>query len=228
MLSKCILSFVLLAFTLVLPAQQTEVDADAATDPIAAIKGLRSGTLIIRLPSNRRKMAALKEALNNDDNTDRRKKWLEKELEATREATKSFNNNMYRAFREAYHFSAIRFTYDYFTPELKAGDFKGHLLNEELVPDPAIGLDKKPAFILSFGRTQKDFSDGVEAMVILSRQLKSPPPPFPYYQRLNDFQAFWGNLFPRPDQEIFDALRLVGKLDKKLYKYYNRNVLATD
>jgi|AntRauTorckE5430_2_1112549.scaffolds.fasta_scaffold04946_5 hypothetical protein len=226
MLSRMTLLFALLAFGIALPAQDTQ--ADSNDTPTEAIKDLRGGTLIIRLPSNQRKMTALQDALENDDNAERREKWLQKELQATREETKVFNNNMYQAIREAYNFSDIRFTYDYFTPELKAGQFRGHLLNADLKPDTSIALDRKPVFILSFGRTSKDYSDGVEAMVILGEQLKSPPPPFPYYQRLNDFQAFWGNIFPRSDQELFDALRLVGKLNKKLYKFYNRNVNAAD
>lgn len=209
-----------------LPAQDAE--ADSVRGPVAAIKDLRAGTLLVRLPSNQRKITALQDALENDDNSERRATWLQKELKATREGTSTFNNNMYRAFQEAYDFSEMLFTYDYFTPELKAGRFRGHLLNAGLQPDSSITLDKQPVFILSFGRTSKDYSDGVEAMVILGSGLKSPPPPFPYYQRLNDLQAFWGNLFPRPDQELFDAMRLVGKLNKKLYKFYNRNVQATD
>ncbi|MEQ8703892.1 MAG: hypothetical protein RIC19_08220 [Phaeodactylibacter sp.] len=226
MLSRLLLFFALLTFSFVLPAQDTQ--ADAASDPVTAIKNLRSGTLIIRLPSNRRKITALRDALENDQNNVQRQKWLEKELQATHEQTQTFNNNMYRAFQESYDFSDIRYTYDYFTPELKAGQFTGHFLNADLEPDEGISLGKKPVFILSFGRTNKDFSDGVEAMVVLGEQLKSPPPPFPYYQRLNDFQAFWGNLFPRDDQNEWDALRLVGKLNGKLYKFYNRNVSATD
>lgn len=226
MLYRLTLLFALLALGTTLSAQDGMPAAVSA--PVAAIQDLRTGTLIIRLPSNQRKIAALQDALEHGDNTDRRTRWLVKELAATQEETRIFNNNMFRAYRESYSFSDVRFTYDYFTPELKAGNFKGHLLNEDLEPDAAIDLEKKPVFILSFGRTSKDYSDGVEAMVILGRQLKSPPPPFPYYQRLNDFQKFWGSIFPREDQDEYDALRLVGKLNEKLYKFYNENRQVTD
>lgn len=226
MLSRLAILCFLLTIGLKLTAQDKLVGS--VSEPVSAIKELRKGTLIVRLPSNQRKMKALKEALEKDDNSSQREKWLQRELEATQEETQTFNNTMFRAFGEAYDFSAVQFTYDYLTPELKAGNFQGNLLNEELEPSSAIALEKSPAFILSFGRTNKDYSDGVEAMVILGEQLKSPPPPFPYYQRLNDLQAFWGNIFPRSDQELFDAMRLVGKLNKKLHKFYNRNVGATD
>lgn len=197
-------------------------------DPVAAIKALREGTLIVRLPSGQRKMAALEEALEKEEKGSSRAEWLRKELESTRLETQSFNENMYGAFREIYDFSDLRFTYDYATPELKAGRFKGHLLNEDLKPSADIGVENLPVFILSFGRTNKEYSDGVEAMVILGEQLKSPPPPFPYYQRLNDFKAFWGSIFPRPDQEEYDALRLVGKLNEKLEKFYNKNTAGAN
>lgn len=197
-------------------------------DPVAAIKALREGTLLVRLPSSQRKIAALEESLAKEETGTARAKWLRKELEATRSETQSFNENMHQAFREAYGFSDLRFTYDYATPELKAGRFKGNLLDEDLEPSAEVEMGELPVFILSFGRTSKEYSDGVEAMVILGEQLKSPPPPFPYYQRLNDFKAFWGSIFPRPDQEIYDALRLVGKLNEKLEKFYNKNTAGAN
>ena len=226
MLSRSMLFLVLMILSTVISAQDTE--ANSRRSPVTDIKDLRGGTLLIRLPSNQRKMTALQEAIDKNKSADGQSKWLKKELEATRSETESFNKNMFLAFQESYTFSEIRFTYDYFTPELKAGNFKCHLLNENLEPDASLTIPNKPVYILSFGRTNKEYSDGVEAMVVMNGELKSPPPPFPYYQRLNDFQAFWGNLFPRPDQEIYDANRLVSKFNKKLFKFYNRNVSATD
>ena len=113
-------------------------------------------------------MTALQEAIAKNKSAAGQSKWLKKELEATRSETESFNKNMFLAFQESYTFSEIRFTYDYFTPELKAGNFKGHLLNENLEPDASLTIPNKPVYILSFGRTNKEYSDGVEAMVVMN------------------------------------------------------------
>ena len=78
MLSRLTLLLALMAFGIVSYAQDTT--AVPVSTPVAAIKDLRSGTLIIRLPSNQRKMTALQDALENDDNTNQRAKWLEKEV----------------------------------------------------------------------------------------------------------------------------------------------------
>lgn len=61
-------------------------------------------------------------------------------------------------------------------------------------------------------------------MVILGEGLKSFFLFFLYYQCLNDFQKFWGSIFLWEDQDEFDVLCFVGKLNEKLYKYFYWNV----
>ncbi|TXB61662.1 hypothetical protein [Phaeodactylibacter luteus] len=199
-----------------------EAGSTPSPGPGQAIRELKAGTLIVRLPSNRRKMEALRSELEKEEEGTVRHKWLAKELATTKEETDTFNLYMYRAFQEAYDFSAVQFTYDYFTPQLKTGDLAGALLNEQLQPDNRIAPPDGPYYLLRFGQTQKDYSDGIEAMVVMTPDLKNMAPPFPYYQRLNDFTAFIGSIFPRDDQKLFDALRLVGKLNARLKKFYNQ------
>jgi hypothetical protein len=203
-----------------LPAQQAAYELHR--NPKAAIIALKQGTLVVRLPSNQRKIKALEASLDKAEPNTSRARWLEKELAYTRESTLEFNTNMVKALNEAYTFSGLRFTYDYFTPQIKTGQWEGIFLNEDLEVDPSIGPGEGQPFLLTFGRTQKEASDGIEAMVLMTNKLERFPKPFPYYQRLNDFEAFIGSLFPKDNQKEEDALRLVGKLDKKLNKYYNQ------
>lgn len=214
------LLFFALGCPLLLPAQ--EASDELHRNPKDAIIALKQGTLVVRLPSNQRKIKALEASLDKAEPNTSRARWLEKELAYTRESTLEFNTNMVKALNEAYTFSGLRFTYDYFTPQIKAGQWEGIFLNDGLEVDPAIEPGEGETFLLTFGRTQKEASDGIEAMVLMTDQLDRFAKPFPYYQRLNDFEAFIGSLFPKENQKEEDAMRLVGKLDKKLYKFHDR------
>ncbi|HKK79768.1 MAG TPA: hypothetical protein VJ933_09070 [Phaeodactylibacter sp.] len=210
-------------FTLLLFAATPPAVAQSAEERAeAAIQELKEGTLLVRLPSRQRKMDAMEQVLNGYAPDDKRRARMERLLQETQEEAATFNRNMMTAFRDSFDFAKVRFFYDYNTPEVKAGETAGLLLNEDLEADPSITLPDQPAYILGFGQTNKDYSDGLEAMFIMSGDFERMGPPFPYYQRLNDFAAFMGSIFPAPNQEMRDALRVVGKLDQKLDKFYER------
>lgn len=210
-------------FTLLLFAGLAPVSAQNAEERAEeVIKSLKDGTLLVRLPSRQRKIDAMEQVLSGYAPDDKRRPRMEKLLRETREEAATFNRNMMTAFRDSFDFSEVRFFYDYNTPKLKAGESAGLFLNEELTADPSIPLPDGSYFILGFGQTQKDYSDGLEAMYIMDSDFKRMTAPFPYYQRLNDFAAFMGSIFPAPNQEMRDALRLVGKLQKKLRAFYQK------
>jgi hypothetical protein len=218
---RLMIGFIALVFLFTAPAfGQSQEDWEEAAK--TAIRELQEGTLLVRLPSRKRKIEAMEQVLSQYGPEDKRRPRLEKLLRITREEAETFNRNMTMAFRDSFDFAEVRFFYDYNTPEIKAGETAGLLLNEDLKADPAITLPDQPTYILGFGQTNKDYSDGLEAMFIMSSDFERMAPPFPYYQRLNDFAAFMGSIFPAPDQEKRDALRLVGKLEKKLRGFYEK------
>lgn len=210
-------------FTLLLFAGLPSVAAQSAEERAEeAIKRLKEGTLLVRLPSRQRKIDAMEEVLSGYAPDDKRRARMERLLQETRVEAATFNRNMMTAFRDSFDFAEVRFFYDYNTPKLKAGESAGLFLNETLRADPSIQLPDGSYYILGFGQTHKEYSDGLEAMFIMSSDFERMGPPFPYYQRLNDFAAFMGSIFPAPNQEMRDALRLVGKLDQKLDKFHER------
>ncbi len=208
----------LLLFASVGPAASQSAEKRAEE----AIRDLKGGTLLIRLPSRQRKIDAMEQVLSGYGPDDKGRARMEKLLRQTRQEAAAFNRHMVAAFRDSFDFAKVRFFYDYDTPKLQAGETAGVFLNEELKADPSISLPGGPYYVLGFGQTQKDYSDGLEAMYIMDSEFERMMPPFPYYQRLNDFAAFVGSIFPAPDQQMRDALRLVGKLEDKLEKFHGR------
>ncbi|MCB0586797.1 MAG: hypothetical protein KDD06_15935 [Phaeodactylibacter sp.] len=190
-----------------------------------SIKTLKDGVLIVRLPFYQTKVDGLKDVLSSTGPDSPNRKRIEKQLEETLASRKEFNQNMMAAFGEAYDFSKVYFMPDTATASLKSGQLAGFFLNESLEPDPSIRLEGKPPYyILRFGSTSDMTTDGLEAMVIMNDQFQDLDNPFPYYQRLHDFAAVMGSIFPVPDQKKKDALRIVGKLNGKLNSYYEQVV----
>ncbi|MCB0560657.1 MAG: hypothetical protein KDD09_16995 [Phaeodactylibacter sp.] len=188
-----------------------------------SIKALYGGTLIVRLPSFQTKIDGMKGVLSSSGPDSPNRARIEKMLKETLDNRQEFNQNMIAAFQEEYHFSEVYFMLDTATAALKSGQLQGIFLNSSLEIDPNIHLDGPPPyFVLRFGSTSDMSTDGVEAMVIMDGQFQDLDKPFPYYQRLHDFAAVMGSIFPAPDQKKKDALRIVGKLHTKLQDYYDQ------
>lgn len=188
-----------------------------------SIEKLNGGVLIVRLPFYQTKIEGMKGILSSSGPDSPNRKRIEKQLEETLADRKEFNRNMIRAFREVYDFSEVFFMPDTATASLKAGQARGFFLNDSLEIDAGIQLEgPAPYFVLRFGSTSDMTTDGVEAMVIMNDRFEDLSKPFPYYQRLHDFTAFMGSIFPAPDQKEKDALRIVGKLNDKLHDYLGR------
>lgn len=185
------------------------------------IKALKEGTLIIKLPTHTTKLNAMRELADDPEVYPERRERLKKLIAETEADAQQFNESMTMAFDSNYTFSKVLFTYDYHYDQLKAGEMKGIFLNKNLEKDPSIKIEEGPYYILRFGSSQREGSYGVDAMVVMTDQMKDLSAPFPYYQRLNDFSAFLGSLFPAPEQEKRDAIRLVGKFNKRLLRYGN-------
>lgn len=185
------------------------------------IIGLKAGALIVRLPSQKAKTEALQALINDTNTSETARRRMEAQLEETIASQREFNQNMMKAFREAYNFSDVLFFFDNNMAALKDGRPDGIFLDSSLQADPNIRLENKRFFLLGFGSTSSETSDGVEAMIIMDDQLATLEKPFPFYQRLNDFPAFIGSILPAPNQKAKDAVRIVEKFNKKLHRFYH-------
>ena len=182
--------------------------------PAESIRALHEGTLIVKLPTRTTKIKAMQKLLDDPG--------LEKLIAINKAEAEAFNRNMVMAFDSTYSFSNVLFTYDYHYDKLKNGEFEGIFLNKKLQEDASITPGGKPYFVLRFGSSKTEGSTGVDAMVVMDDQMGDLKAPFPYYQRLNDLAAFIGSILPAPEQDKRDAIRLVEKLDKKLYRFYEK------
>jgi len=192
------------------------------SSPADYIRSLHDGTLIVKLPTRTTKINAMQKLLDDPDLDSKQRARLEKLIAINKEEAATFNRNMALAFDSTYSFSNVLLTYDYHYDKLKNGDLDGIFLNENLEEDASINPGSRPYFVLRFGSSKPEGSSGIDAMVVMDDQLEDLNDPFPYYQRLNDLAAFIGSILPAPEQDKRDAIRLVEKLDKKLYRFYEK------
>lgn len=185
----------------------------------ADIKKLKEGVLIIRLPSQRNKIEMLQELLDGGKLEEKTEKRIRERLEGTKAKTESFNKSMMTAFYEKYRFSDFLFMLDTASVQLKNGTRQGIFLNKELTIDPSLSLDDRPYFVLRFGTTYSGRGQSIDAMVLMDQTQDDLTLPFPYYVRIHNFDSVMGGLFPKPKQELKNALRLVEKLHKKLVDF---------
>ena len=180
------------------------------------IRDLKEGVLIVRLPSQQNKIETLQELLDGGKLDAKGEKRIKERLEGTKAKTESFNKNFIAAFYENYRFSDFLFILDTASVHLKAGNHQGIFLNKNLEPAPELSLGDRPYYVLRFGSTRSGSGQSVEAMVLMDDNFRDLQPPFPYYVRINNFNAVMGGLFPKPKQEQKNARRLVENLQANL------------
>ena len=185
------------------------------SDPEEAIKALREGYLIVRLPTYRSKIDTLESMIRrstNEMHTVRMKRILEETIE-TRD---SLQQGYIRALKHQYQFSKVAYFLDYDAHNLNTAKYY-NLDNEPI----AIGdIMDKPLYYLFFERTA---DSKIEALVIYDRNRKIVPRPFP-----NNFSRGGLNfLFLKISAKNFPAWR-VSKMQKQLIKYYNAVRMAEE
>lgn len=174
------------------------------------------------LRTSHTKLRAMREARESPTASSAQRERLDTLIARTEREVEQHQRNMVKAFSEAYDFSEVRFAYDFHYRRIQDGDFEGILLDTTRQPDPALQIQKQPVYVLRFGNTQPSGSSGIEGMIIMDNNMMDLEPPFPHYQRTNDFATFFGSIFPAEGQEQRDAIRIVGKLDTKLKRYRQR------
>ena len=141
----------------------------------AAIQELKTGTLIVRLTSNAKKIEALNAALQRDPSP-RTQALLDSTLVETHRRNKVLRN----ALSELYTFSEVRFIYDTATTALLDGQRSGIFLDANLQIDPSLRFDG-PFYLTKFGKPDTNFESFSEGVTILNDQLNVVSAPFPAY-----------------------------------------------
>ena len=121
-------------------AAQDTLSLDARRAAAAQAAGaLRTGGLVVRLPSNRKKIEEMERLLTAEPN-ERERLRLQRELEHVRADTREQNLLWMSAFRQHYTATPVLFMYDADTDALLAGHTSGFLLKDNLTADPQLTL----------------------------------------------------------------------------------------
>ena len=179
-----------------------------AAEHIAALEG---NTLLVRLPSNRKKIQSIEASLSNDDLSEKGRLRLAQLLESTRQETEEMHENYIQAFRDEYSFSSFGLFFDYDTPAVLEG--WGKVYQDDLVSPVDVAWDQ-PWYVLSLGQTPDSRLDG---MVVLDHQLDVVPRPFPNNVLTSGMAAIGAWFAGGPSEHYF-----VRKLQKNLARFAER------
>lgn len=194
-----------------LMAQSAETGTDLASTPSGHIVALSEGTLLIRLPTNRKKIQAIEESLENPDLSDKSRERLNDMLEETRLETVQEQRAYAEAFESEYTFSDYAFFFDYDTPAVLEG--WAPLYAGDLETKTEIDGDQ-PWYILSIGRTPDSRLDG---LIILDDKLDIVPRPFPNNVITSGFAALRAWFAGDPPKQVY-----VRKLQKNLVRFLEK------
>lgn len=182
--------FFILLFLPLLSLGQTRKEVAAAD-----INKLKSGALLVRLKTSENKINALKK-LGRD-----------REAEEVIKKQHLENQEIYTAFKTAYHFSPVYFFYSSASNEIKEKMYLGNLLNEKLEVDSTINISASHIYISEFDNTK---GTGLFALVIKNQQYEMLVKPFPFYVKGFDLLP----VFRRPILDMVSILN--GKLNKAI------------
>jgi len=173
-----------------------------------SILNLHEGYLIVRFPTYKSKIDTLTSmvARSTDEGA---KKRLQKSLEDTKAERDTFINSYTRAFRSEYTFSKNAYFMDSDARNLNTASY--YNMDGERI---SVGdLSETKLFYLYFERTE---DSKIDAMVIYDRMQVKLRSPFP-----NNFAQSGLNLFfVKLSTKKFPVWR-VGKMNKRLWKYYH-------
>ena len=186
-----------------------------------AIQNLKGGTLVLRLKSKHNKITKLEELLAAPDIKESVKIKLSKNLETTIDERNQFNLSLTNAFEEYFSFSNIYYMYDTSSIALKNGQRSGFFLNKNLELDPSIEIPEGEFFVIKIGTTDASTTTGVEAMVIMDKNLKDMMPPFPYYVRINSISRLFTRIFNHKNLVRKDSEKIVQKLETNFRRFGN-------
>jgi len=189
---------------------------------VAAIRTLKEGVLLVRLPSNHRKMQELERLIAEPTLDERRRKQLQDRLETLREDTRRFAHTLRDAFLERYDFSPVLFLYDTVAWQTVQQHPAGYFLNAELQPDPALARPHDRYLFARMGYTKPEGGQGIEALVISDARLQDLQSPFPYYSMVNTLGAVFDTVLGAPKARRKHTFKMVARLNKQLHRFYAR------
>ena len=168
--------FILVSFTNCKSIHQRK---DTVTNQLEALK---SGVLLVRLPTNKAKFAKLKE-LGKYDKAKKESIYMQQ-----------FHIDVMSSFERYFKYSPVYFYYSDASLAVKAGDYDGNLFDAKRKNIASLPFDKEHIFYAEFGTVYQDEIvkkqdgeiikvaglEGSKALVIRTKDGIQPPRPFPY------------------------------------------------
>ena len=192
---------------------------------LEAIKDLKAGVLIIRLPTLQRKIEELTRLSESEKLSKGQRKRYGKLLRQAMEERDRDRKAYMDAFNELYTFSEVLYTSDTSTLTLKRGVESGYFLNEQMEVEPSISIAGRPYFIMKMGTIQqKDNLSGVEAALILNRDFELMRSPFPFYAKTKPFGYAFKDIAAPKKASSNTAKRVAQTFEDKLWIFYNKYV----
>lgn len=171
---------------------------------------LESVHLVVRLPSQAKKLKAMRATISNAELSESSRTRLQAQLERERMETKLRNQAIVEAFDRYFDVLPVVFVYDTTRNALQA-DY----LNEELQAIDSEAIDA-PIIQLRFGHPVAYAGSGAESMVLTDSQLRDLGTPFPKPVMMTGF-GYGFNKLVAPEM-AFEKLveKRVKKLDRKM------------
>lgn len=171
---------------------------------------LESAYLIVRLPSQEKKMQAMEATIADPRTSEAAKAKLQAQLESVRVETKVKNHAIVEAFDRYFNALPVVFVYDTTRNPLQTV-----YLNEQLKETEAPEIENS-IIQLRFGRPVSYSGSGAESMVLTDSQLQDLGPPFPKPVMMTGF-GYGFNKIIAPETAFEKLLeKRVKKLDRKL------------
>ena len=177
-----------------------------------AVVDLKNGVLVLRLKTNHRKIAILEQNAKSTRLSQKQRDRYKRILDGTIQRRDQFNSALISALMDSFSFCPVQVIFDTSTTSLRKGLRKGIFLSKDMKIDPMQSIDPQtPVFLLNFQENNSRFPFDILVIQRLSEKLTEP---FPYFVEVRES---WIN-----DVNTPGAIRAAARLDRKLWKYYER------
>ncbi len=188
----------------------------AATD----LTQLRQNVLVVRLPSQSKKIKALTELSEKSSTSDQERERVIAELEATKAEARAEALIIQSSFSNYFDYAPVLFMYDEASSKLTKGERTGFFLDKNLEQSAAI-LEKELYYVLDIGYTDPSNSARSFSFIIKNQSYKPLSAPFPYAQRINTPALAFDQLLGRNSMEKYYRKAVI-RLNKRLYRAAGR------
>lgn len=211
--------------TMTLEERLKDPNAEPREDRISVAKTAlanlqnKNATLIVRLPSNHKKMKELERLSRSKQLDEKQTARMEEMLTTTRNLTPAFNARLMTAFLEKFDFADILFVHDTSSVSLKNGLTSGIFLNKQVEPDAGIKLLNDKWYLLNLDYDGFPKAINLNDFDTLDSDLRKLPSPFPQDARtgiLFSFKILF--MSDSAEKQTLVMQKMVEKYNSKLKK----------